>query len=542
MNITKKTAGLYWKLAVAITVLCVASLIVWRTHVPQSRLTQLSAADAQKNGSAKMIAMPVSYQVVEDYESSNGNLPQHQFGPLQLNKAKVNRGVQYQANQGHVLGEFASPDGLRMVYFIQRQQLQQEQSGWAQVDMVAYEPQSQQMMIEPIGFTYGDHLESALQSTTMCGYLSNETFLYTTVRNEDEMWVYRVNQYDLAHKKVTPLMELYRVPYTSAAGELPVIYSTQLTPDKKHLFVRDSINGITAYSLETGEKKQAAPGSNEIKPDEYFELRADGGAAVYGTARYQNDLWWFDPAAGTARQPFTAEQGLVDVGADAKGNLMYYNFTYDRAADNWMTGETQKLLLPKGVQVMDAQGNPVKRFSLPKESKERLEFGGYSESKKAVLLHKFAAAVNNNGQPFKKTDSWLLGDLTTGSMTPLNKVDVPDSWDKKDVVFGNVTVNVAAVSAEQQVFVNTADNTYYMCRWKTKLVRLLDEDDTVLYQDEQNKRIYVSSLTRPDLVVAALSYKKYNWDNQRFSWLNGHWITRSQKLPEGDKMYFFQWN
>ncbi|NOU97918.1 hypothetical protein GC093_32530 [Paenibacillus sp. LMG 31456] len=542
LNIRKVQKPFIW-LAAGLAVLIATSFIVFSYPVRTTPFVKAIDASDQKAGSAKIIATPVSYSVKEDFKNSNVELPKHDFGSLQVSKSKVNRGIQLLAKQGHVQGQYVAPDQTRMVYLVQRLQ-QEEKDAWAQVELVSVDPQTQQMLIEPIGFTYtnGEQLEAALQSTGLSGFVSNDEFLYTTVKNEHDEWVYLLNKFNFTHKTVTPVMELFRYSYTDNNNKPPVIYCSQLSPDKTHLFVRDSRNGIVSYDLGTGEAKLSSSDSNEVKPGEYFELLEDNGIALYSASRYQSDVLWVDLNTGVRRQPFIAEQGFVEVGMDVKGKIMYYNFTNDRMPENIMMSDKQGLLLPNGVQMTDFQGNPTKRFSLSKDAKEKLEFGGYSESKKAVLLHKFTVAMNGNGQPYKKTSGWLLGDMNTGSMTLLNKIDVPDNWDKKDILFGKVALSAVVHSAQEQVFVNFLDNSYYMSRWKTHQVQLLQDEDIVIYQDDLQKRVFVSSFTRPDLVVAALNYKKYNWDNNKFSLLNGHWLTRYQKQPEGDKLYFFQWN
>ncbi|MCR8631130.1 hypothetical protein [Paenibacillus radicis (ex Xue et al. 2023)] len=544
LNIRKAEKPFIW-FALGLAVLCAASFVVFSYPVWKTLLVNPIETSERKASSAKLITAPVSYKAAEDFKASNVELPQHNFGSLQVNKSKINKGIQLFAKQGHVQGQYAAPDGIRMDYLVQRQQLEGS-NAWVQVDLVSADPQTQQMLVEPIGFTYsnGEQLEAGLQSSGLSGYLSGDEFLYTTVKNEHDEWVYLVNKFNFTHKTITPVMELFRYSYKAVnGGKPPIIYSSQLAPDKSHLLVRDSRNGISSYDLSTGEIRQAIEGSNEVKAGEYFELLVNSGIALYSTSRYQNDVSWIDLSTGMVRQPLLSEQGFVEVGMDVQGKIMYYNFTYDRLPENVMMGDKQSLLLPNGVQMIDKQGNPTKRFSLSKDAKERLEFGGYSESKKTVLLHKFIVAMNGNGQPYKKTLGWLLGDMSTGSMTMLSKTDVPDNWDKKDILFGKVTLSALVPSNQEQVFVNLLENNYYMTRWKTSYqVQLLEDEDIVIYEDEGMKRMFVSSLTRPDLVVAALNYKKYNWDNNKFSLLSGHWLARYQKQPEGDKMYFFQWN
>ncbi|WP_028547838.1 hypothetical protein [Paenibacillus sp. UNC451MF] len=532
----------YLWLAMGLVLLSGLFYTVYTVCMPKSKhAVQLSAAEATKD-KVKVFQSAAPYKVLEDYKSTNTELPQFDFGKLQIAKSKVTRGIGLTVKKAHVIKQYAAPDGERMVYFVQREQRLEGQA-WTQIDMVAMDPQSGQPVQEPIAYTFGQAVEPFSQSTQLCGFVSDHEFLYTTVINADQEWVYQVNKMNIAQKTITPVMELFRYePIPSNTNATPVIYSAMLTPDKKHLFIRDSVSGITNYDLQTGAKKWMINGSNEIRSGEHFELLGSSGIAIYGANRYQSDLAWIDMNEGSMRQPFVSEQGFVDPGTDAKGKVMYYNFTYDRATDNILQGDSQSLLLSYGVQLVDFKGNLLKRFVLPKDSKERLEFGGYSESKKAVLLHKYTVATNSKGAAYKKTVDWLIGDMSTGAMTVLKKVDVPDSWDKSDIVFGKICMEPYSPAAEAQVFVNVTENSYYMSHWKTRQVALHQDEDVVMFVDVMNKRVFTSSFTRPDLIVAAFSYKKYNWDNQDFGWMKGHWMARYQTQPEGDKIFFFQIN
>ncbi|WP_282936687.1 hypothetical protein [Paenibacillus sp. RC67] len=503
--------------------------------------SQVRAAEATKDR-VRVFQSAAPYKVLDDYKIKNTELPLYDFGKLQIAKSKITRGIGLTVKKAHVVKQYTAPDAERMVYFVQREQKQEGQA-WTQIDMVAMDPQSGQPVQETIGYTFGQASEVFSQSTQLIGFISDHEFLYTTVVNADQEWVYQVNKMNIAQKTVTPVMELFRYEaIPSNANATPVLYSAVLTPDKKHLFIRDSISGVTTYDLQTGAKKWMIIGSNEIRSGEHFETLGNSGIGIYGANRYQSDLTWIDMNEGTTRQPFASEQGFVDPGTDAKGKVMYYNFTYDRGADNILKGENRTLLLSSGVQLVDFKGNLLKRFALPKDSKDRLEFGGYSESKKAVILHQYTIATNSKGAAYKKTVNWLIGDMSTGTMLPLKKVDVPDNWDKNDIVFGKICIEPYSPAAEAQVFVNVTENSYYMSRWKTTQVALHQEEDVVMFVDVMSKRVFSSSFTRPDLIVAAFSYKKYNWDNQDFGWMSGRWMARYQTQPEGDKIFFFQIN
>lgn len=532
----------YLWLAFGLVLLSSLFYTVYSVCMPKSsHSVQVNAAEATKDR-VKVFQSAVPYKVLEDYKIKNTELPQFDFGKLQVAKTKITRGIGLTVKKAHVIKQYTSPDAERMVYFLQREQKLEGQS-WTQIDMVAMDPQSGQPVQETIGYTFGQPSELFSQSTQLVGFVSDHEFLYTTVVNSDQEWVYQVNKMNIAQKTVTPVMELFRYePIPANEKSVPVIYSAVLTPDKKHLFIRDNISGITNYDLQTGAKKWMINGSNEVRAGEHFEMLGSSGIAIYGANRYQSDLSWIDMNEGTMRQPFAAEPGFVDPGTDAKGKVMYYNFTYDLNADNILKSENQSLLLSNGVQLVDFKGNLLKRFTLPKDSKDRLEFGGYSESKKAVILHQFTLATNSKGMAYKKTVQWLIGDMSTGTMTPLKKVDVPDNWDKSDMVFGKICIEPYSPAAEAQVFVNVTENSYYMSRWKTKQIALHQDEDVIMFVDAMSKRVFSSTFTRPDLIVAAFSYKKYNWDNQDFGWMNGRWMARYQTQPEGDKIFFFQIN
>ncbi|MFE5319122.1 hypothetical protein ACFQ88_10470 [Paenibacillus sp. NPDC056579] len=503
------------------------------------RPVAINAANAPQDH-AKVFVSPVPYDVVEDYKTKHPELPQYDFGTLNTVKSKVNRGFLLTVKQAHVIGQLSAPDSKRMVYLVRREH-KQDDGAWTQTDIVTMEPQSGQMVQQPVGFAYGRTVEPFSESTKLCGFLSDHEVVYTTVVNADQEWVYQANVFDLERKTVTPLIELFRYEPLGGSWNAPVLYHAVLTSDNKHLFVRDSIGGMTHYSLSTGAKKQLINGTQEVRPGERFEL-PNSSLAIYGLNRYQSDMSWIDLNEGAVRQPFAAEQGFIDPGTDAKGKVMYYNFTYDRAPEHLMSFDNRTLLASSGVQLADFQGKKLQRFALSKESKECLEFGGYSESKNSVLLHKYVTAVNSKGQPYKKTLQWLTGDIATGAMSELSRVDVPDGWDRSEVVFGTISTSPSTSASEEQVFVNFADRLYYMSHWKTRQVALKQEDDVITFVDEPSKRVFVSSFTRPDLLVAAFSYKKYNWDNPEFGWLSGGWMARHQTLPEGDKLFFFQIN
>ncbi len=210
------------------------------------------------------------------------------------------------------------------------------------------------------------------------------------------------------------------------------------------------------------------------------------------------------------------EKGYVEPGFDDTGTVLYYNFTYSPSPERILKGERRTLLQSRGVQVMDLKGNSIKRFALPQDGKEGLEFAGYVDDRKVVLLHKYVLEQNTGGQPYKKTVDWLTGDLKTGDMLSLVRLNVPDNWDKKDVYLATATMDSFSENARQHAFVNLLDGTYVIPRWMQQEIAVSREEDLVLYLDDSGKRVDMTSFTRPDLVVTTLNYKKAQYAAQAF--------------------------
>ncbi|UUZ93911.1 hypothetical protein LJK87_04340 [Paenibacillus sp. P25] len=465
-----------------------------------------------------------SYNVTDASQSEGVSAASDASAPISIAKSKMSRGLQITLKQARILEQYKAAGGSKMVYLVQRSG-QQGEEPWSKLDLVSADPVTQTVVQSPVGATSGIPPELAGRASKLCGFLNADELVYTTVRKQEEELVYEVNRYRLSTHAVTPMLELLRIP--KGSGRYPEIWDAQVSSDGRYLLVRDSKHGLAVYDLATGAATLEVPGTAEKRSGESFQLDPASGMGLYSPGRFQNDVWWLDLNSVTARRPFTAEQGLIEAGMDSGRKLIYYNFTYDRSQENIIAGDRRSLLASYGVQPLDLRGNPLKRFSLPKDSNERLEFGGYDEEKRTVLLHKFTVASGSKG-PYKKTAGWLAGDLANGSMTPLSPVDVPDGWDKKDMMFGGVLTDAWNEAPGEQAFVSTRDRTYYLTHWKTKQAVLDPGEDRVLFADEPGKRLFVSSLTRPDLLVAALSYKKYNWDNRDFVWLSGHYVSRYQ--------------
>lgn len=511
--------------------------LVWGAMFWNAGAVQPSVSPAQTETpgeKAKVISDPDAYRI---HDSASG------FSALEIVRSKINNGFMATVKQGRVLEQVAAPDGVTILYLVQRSKTGDSGSS-SQIDALWMGPQSELAESAPIAQITGTDEDVIRRSTRLCGFMNKDEFVYTTVKNEGNELVYYLNRFSMKQRTATPLLELYR--QESNGRTAPAVLEAKLAPDKRHVLVRDERSGIASYDLKTGAQARIVPASEAVRDGESFLLAPEAGVGLYAAGRFQSDLWWIDWNTGGAKQPFAAEPGFVDAGMDAGRKVIYYNWTYDRKPELALAGNKRTLLASSGVQIADLKANPLKRFSLPKGSKEHLEFGGYSEERKTVLLHQFqlvrAAATDGTAAVVKKTTAWLLGDLKTGTMQPLQQVEVPDGWELKDMVFGSVLTDGGSETAAEQVFVNMQDRTYYRAKWKTKQPMVLPEEDLVLFADEPGKRVFVSSLTRPDLVVAALNTKKYNWDNQEFAWLNGHWMSRYHKAADGDKIYFFQIN
>ncbi|CAG7650892.1 hypothetical protein ACFQI7_21700 [Paenibacillus allorhizosphaerae] len=481
-----------------------------------------------------------SYHVIDAFKVENATAPVYEFPALAASKSKITKGTLFTLkDKAHVVEQYGVPDHNKIVYFVMRTE-EQDGGVWNQTDAVTIDPKMQTMQSDPIGYSYGSSPEEVAQVTKLLGFVNNDEFLYITLKNEGSERVLRVNRFSVAKRTVTPVLDLYRFKDGDGALSSITIAESAVSPDGRRLLVKDSRKGIVSYDMNTGAAKVIAPPAELGVRDKLFVSR-EAGVALYEAGLFRNDVRWIDLNSSEAKLPFASETGLLEAGMDASRKLLYYNFTYDREVRNFSLNDKKAMLYSYGVQMTDLKGVPIQRFSLPKESQERLEYGGcYSEDKKIVLLHRFTVETNSKGMPYKKTTGWLTGDLATGTMTVLQKIDVPDSWERKDMLFGSVFTDVNNDTAAEQVFVNTLERTYYTSRWRTKEAVLLPEEDAIMFADETSKRIFVSSFTRPDLIVAVNNYKKYNWDNRDFVWLSGHWLSRYHTQPEGDKIYFFQ--
>lgn len=150
---------------------------------------------------------------------------------------------------------------------------------------------------------------------------------------------------------------------------------------------------------------------------------------------------------------------------------------------------------------------------------------------------------NTGGQPYKKTVDWLTGDLKTGDMLSLVRLNVPDNWDKKDVYLATATMDSFSENARQHAFVNLLDGTYVIPRWMQQEIAVSREEDLVLYLDDSGKRVDMTSFTRPDLVVTTLNYKKkHNMPPKPFYWTKTHWLVRVSPAAGGQWIFSFPVN
>lgn len=520
---------------------CIASLLFYGLYLSSGAKSTRDAIKPERaSDNVAVFREASSYQVVDAFKAENGSVTAHEFPELAASKSKVTKGTLYTLKDGaHVIGQYSMPDRSQIVYIVMRTK-GQDDGTWSQTDAVTIDPKRQLLQSDPIGYSFGASPEQVSRFTKLLGFVSNDELLYLTLKNEGRDRVLRVNRFSVAKRTVTPVLDLYRFQEGDSALSAMTFGESAVSPDGRRLLLKDSGRGIVSYDLQTGAANIIAPPVPELEARDKL-ITSPAGIALYTAGLFRSDVRRIDLNTSEAKQPFAAETGLVEAGMDAGRKLLYYSFTYDREVRHFSLNDNRAMLYPFGVQFADLKGAPLQRFSLPEDSPERLEYGGgYSEDKKIVLLHRFTVETNGQGLPYKKTTGWFTGDLATGTMTPLQKIEVPDGWDRKDILFGSAFTDVNNETAAEQVFVNMPDRTYYSSRWRTKEAVLLPEEDAIMYADETSKRIFVSSFTRPDLIVAVNNYKKYNWDNRDFVWLSGHWLSRYHTQTEGDKIYFFQ--
>ncbi|WP_248924923.1 hypothetical protein [Paenibacillus hamazuiensis] len=496
---------------------------------------QGATAAAKKDEDVRLLNSEADYNVRDNYKAQSDKLPAFDFPALNVVPGKIPKGWQIAVKGARVIDQKATPDGTKSVCIVQRTE-SADGKEWTELDSLVADPHTQSFSHEALALVYGPWRQAAADATKIAGFLSSDDFVFTSVRNDGEDLTYFIGIYQMQNNMVKPLLKFGQLK-TNDAGK-PAIQSAWLSPDKNKVYIRDGQNAVFFYDLKAGGNPQtlaAAGGANGA-----FWVSDQAGIAYASSRPYAADGVLIQLNSGETKKPFAAEPGWIEPGLAAKGKMVYYNFTNDRSPAHLVQGDKRTMLLPQGVQLTDTGGAPLKRFILGTGSKEYLEYGGYAEEKNAVILHKYTVSESSGGRLYKKTTGWLLGDMNTGKMTELIKNDVPDGWDRKDIAFAQTTVDAYADSGKVQAFINMPDGTYYMTRWNTQEVNLMPEEDTVIYEDEPSKRVFISSFTRPDLVVSALSYKKYNWDNRKFAWLSGRWLTRYQSLPDGDKIYFFQ--
>jgi hypothetical protein len=258
---------------------------------------------------------------------------------------------------------------------------------------------------------------------------------------------------------------------------------------------------------------------------------------MYYSESFQPTVWLIDAAEQKKSQPFLAETGYIEPGFDATSKIIYYNFTYDRSNKNILTGTGDSLLTAKGVQIAKLDGSPLMRFALSPDTDEFLEFAGYIEDKNVVILHKYTVARDAGGEWFKQTVDWMTGDMQSGEMASLQRLNVPDRWDKKDIFFTTVKLD-GNPDSYIHCFINLADGTYYLPKWKNRELMKNQDQDLIVYTDEPNQRVYSRSFTRPDLGVSLLNYKKYKFDTSSFLWLTGGFLAHTNPFDGGLRLYF----
>ncbi|TBL81345.1 hypothetical protein [Paenibacillus thalictri] len=492
--------------------------------------------DSETAEPASQLVKQESYRVLEYQKTHYKQLPQYEFPELNIAKGK-GKVLQLTAKGAHVVRSIATFDNAGMMYAVSRTH-QQDSDEWTELDAVTVNPQTGAIGTQALAVVNGPYREAAEKATVFAGFMNNDELLYASVRNAGEDLQHYIGKIQLSDGLVTPLIDLG----STKKGDTPSVALTDVwvSPDKKRVYVRDNQHAIVSYNLTTGAKTALV--QPDSKDDGAFWLSEQDGLAYNSPDRFGTDGSLIMLGSGEVKKPYAAEKGFVEPGLVAKGSMLYYNFTTDREPQQVVKGDKRTLLLPQGLQLLDLSGNPLRRFTLPADAKEKIEYGGYSAEQMALILHKYTVAVNKKGQTIKKTAGWVLGDIQTGKLTDLTRIDVPDSWDRKDIVYAECTVNGSGENGYEQAFVNMLDNTYYPTKWNTQEMKSWPEQDAVFFSETENNRVFVSSFTRPDLVVSALGYQKYKWDNAYYQLLDGGWMARIRTLPDGDKMFFFPMN
>lgn len=537
----RKLRGRSVQIAIVLLGTAAAVAILWWWALAGGRLSPAASSRPQAQQQEDVRVRPASgwsERVVEAFQAQHPSLGTDWLPELSMTKSvRSARAFQLTLTEGRIIDQAAVPGQQAMLYLVARAK-QLDGQPLVRVDMVQVDPAAQTKVQAPVSLTYGIPEEAVRAATRLCGFTGGEAWLYSTVRSEEGKRLVEIHRFEPKAGTRTPLLNVLT---TEEADSRPFrMMEAALSPDGSRLLLRDSRHGLGLYDMKTGESLARIDQTAEIHPGESFRYDSRSGLAWYSPGLFSSEAWLLDLRTGTAKQPFAAESGWVDAGTDESGSLLYGQLTTERAMEQVAAGTKRTLLQPNAVQVLDLKGATLQRFSLPKESGDCLEFAGAVPGGRQVVLRRFTVSAGAHGT-VRKTTGWLLGDLGSGAMTPLVRVDVPNEWDRKDVALAGVLNDADSEAPGEQAFVHLPDFTYYPTMRHTRRFMERPGEDGLWFVDEQARRIFSSSLSRPDLIVAALSYKKYNWDNHDFVWSGGY-VSRVDAQPDGDRMYFFQIN
>jgi len=389
----------------------------------------------------------------------------------------------------------------------------------------------------PLSYTYGKGSGPNGPVPFVLDFSEQGELLLLGARTAGDRLVYSVYRYNIPDQKMSAVMDAGTV--RASEGDGTWLASAWLAPGGDLLLLEDNHQVIRAYSMADGSRRFEFIPPAESRESGRYLPSPDKSSLLYMTEPHKGDaVWLVNAVQGTSSQPFSHEQGWIEPGFDASGKLIYDNFTYDRSESDLLGSGRNALLLAKGVQISDLHGDPVQRFAIAAGTEEYLEYAGYAEDRRKVLLHKYRVETGEDGSWKKHTADWLSGDLSTGEMVSLERLNVPDHWDRSDVY--QASVHMDSASELLHCFVNIADGTYFSPRWKNREMEQEKQKDRILYNDETNKRVYTRSFSRPDLGVSVMNYKKYGFEDGDFVWLEGGYLSRPQTVSEGLKLYFFR--
>ncbi|MCC2684434.1 MAG: hypothetical protein K0R75_1333 [Paenibacillaceae bacterium] len=470
------------------------------------------------------------------FTEKNPRTEEFMFPKLAINKAKLTKGFQLVLNSTNVqeIGQFRSKDTTHLVNLVQRSYINGSEH-WTQVDAIITDPAGGKYEVVPTSYNYGNWPEQIKKGNMVLGFTGESDMLILSTQTEGDDLVYTVVDYDWSTDRMTPIMDVLRISPSQTSTSY--IVSGWVTSDNKYLMFKDNHDKITEFKVSDGAMLMEFVPPVEGRSNGNYIASSVKDVIMYYSESLQPTVWLIDAAEQKKSQPFLAESGYIEPGFDASSKIIYYNFTYDRSNKNILTGTHDSLLTAKGVQIAKMDGSPLMRFALSPDSDEFLEFAGYIEDKNVVILHKYTVARDTGGEWFKQTVDWMTGDMQTGEMASLQRLNVPDRWDKKDIFFTTVKLD-GNPDSYIHCFINLADGTYYLPKWKNRELMKNQDQDLIVYTDEPNQRVYSRSFTRPDLGVSLLNYKKYKFETSDFLWMTGGFLAHTHPFDGGLRLYF----